>query len=127
MPSDPRRAGLHHLQDLHLVRHATRLPRLSPRSDESVSSLYSLSYFAIALVRLNCSSMRRRAAMPSRALAYGPTVSSSCQASARAAGSLGGTTRPVSPTIEAESQTSVTTQGIPQAMASPTISGHASP
>src|ERR671921_305454 len=118
MPSDPRRAGLHHLQDLHLIRHATSL---SPRSDENVSSLYNPSYFAIALARLKCSSMRRRAARPSQALSSGPTASSSYQASARAAGSLGGTTRPVSSTIEAESPTSVTAQGTPQAIASPTI------
>jgi len=47
--------------------------------------------------------------------------------SARALGLLGGTTTPVSPTIQDESPTSVTTQGTPIAMASPMTFGKPSP
>ena len=46
---------------------------------------------------------------------------------ARASGSRRGTTLPVSPTIRAESPTSVTAQGTPQAMDSPTTLGNDSP
>ena len=65
-------------------------------------------------------------AWPIRLRASGDRASNSSQAAARAWGSRGGTTRPVSPTIEAESPTSVTTHGTPQAMASPTARGKAS-
>ena len=48
-------------------------------------------------------------------------------ASANACGFLGGTTQPVSPTMNAASPTSVVTQGVEQAIASAKTLGKASP
>src|SRR5690606_10828160 len=54
-------------------------------------------------------------------------VSAATSASAKARLSLGGTTHPVSPTMNAASPTSVVTHGVPQAMASASTLGNASP
>ena len=72
------------------------------------------------------STTRRRASWPCRVRASGDRRNASRQAAASSWGRRDGTTQPVSPTIAAESPTSVTTQGTPHAIASPTTRGKAS-
>ena len=70
-----------------------------------------------------CVSTRRRARAPSRRRSSSPMSNSRARPPPAPAGSRRGTTRPVSPTSRAESPTSVTAHGTPQAIASPTVFG----
>ena len=71
--------------------------------------------------------MCSRADFPRNSLSFVPKSIIVSQAVASASGSLGGTTFPVLPIINAESPMSVATQGMPQAIASPITIGKASP
>ncbi len=75
----------------------------------------------------NSSAALRRAASPMLDRRECDMRSKELHASASAAGSPEGTTMPVSPTIDRESPTSVTTQGTPQAIASTMMLPNPSP
>src|SRR5438105_3757468 len=80
-----------------------------------------------SLSRSNSRTMRQRALSPSSAPSARRRISISCHALAKASGSREPTMTPVSPTMCAESPTSVATQGTPQAIASPITLGKPSP
>lgn len=93
----------------------------------SRTSSYCDRYVSATSANEKCATIRWRAAMANICLSDGVSLSRATHASARAMGSCFGTTRPISPTITPASPTSVVTQGMPQAIASPMILGNPSP